>query len=148
MNKEVNGKQCVALWHVDNPKISHKNEAVSEDIVSKLNERHGKEAPLPATQGKIHDCLGMTMDHMVPGKVIICMDEHIDGILAKARADMGGSATSPAADHPFDVDQTNTNKPSTEDTKCFHMTSAKLLFVLKCSRPDIQQAVAFLTTRV
>ena len=73
-NKDVNGSQCTILWHVDDLKISHKDPRVVEDIVDKLNERYGKEAPLVVNRGKVHDYLGMTIDYSTPGKAIIRMD--------------------------------------------------------------------------
>ena len=32
-NKQINGKQCTIIWHVDNLKISHMSENIVEDII-------------------------------------------------------------------------------------------------------------------
>jgi len=60
---------------------------------------------------------------------------------------VSGTAPCPAADDLFTIDD---NKPelSAEDKERFHAMVAKLPFLSKRARPDIQQAVAFLTTRV
>ena len=58
----IDGRQCTILWHVDDLKISHMDPEVVSNIISKLNERYGKEAPLTETRGKIHEYLGMTLD--------------------------------------------------------------------------------------
>lgn len=61
--------------------------------------------------------------------------------------DMDGHATTPAAGHLFTVD--SEAKPLDEETAhLFYHNTAKLLFLSKRARPDIQTAVAFLTTRV
>jgi len=38
-NKIINGKQCTIIWHVDDLKISHKDKAVVDDILKKLNDK-------------------------------------------------------------------------------------------------------------
>jgi hypothetical protein len=147
-NKMVDGKQCTVLWHVDDLKISHINSKVVDDVVAKLSERYGKRAPLTVTHGLIHEYLGMTIDFSTKGKVMIKMDDYVDGVLEAARDDMSGVATSPAADHLYDVNETDPVFLKEEDGNYFHTMTAKLLFLAKRARPDIQQGVAFLTTRV
>ena len=149
-NATIEGSQCTILWHVDDLKISHINPDVVSDIIKRLNGRHGKEAPLTETRGEIHDYLGMTIDYSVDGKVIFRVDDYVAGILAEARdeAVMNGEAVDPAADHLFAVNEDNPDKLEPTDADHFHTMVAKLLFLSKRARPDIQQAVAFLTTRV
>ncbi len=64
VNKTINGKQCNILWHVDDPKISHVDQAVLEDFVMKLNQRYGGESPLSVQRGGAHEYLGMTVDYL------------------------------------------------------------------------------------
>eukprot|EP00957_Ditylum_brightwellii_P001556 121820-Ditylum_brightwellii.AAC.1 len=45
-NKEINGKQCTIVWHVDDLKISHVDQKVVDGIITNLQEKYGKEAPL------------------------------------------------------------------------------------------------------
>ena len=66
---------------MDDLKISHVSEKVVESIVTKLQERYGKEAPLTVNRGTQHDYLGMKIDFGTKGKVIFTMDQYIDGIL-------------------------------------------------------------------
>ena len=77
----------------------------------------------------------------------IDMTEYVAKILDEMPEDMDGTATSPAADHLFQIidgiellDEANSD--------FFHATVAKLLFLCKQGRPDIQTAIAFLCTRV
>lgn len=145
-NKDIDRYQCAVLWHVDDLKISHRDPAVVDGIVELLSERHGKHAPLTVTRGKVHEYLGMTIDFSTEGKVIIRMDDYVADILDESCANMGGIAASPAADHLFEVNP-NPTYLSEEDSQHFHTMTAKLLFLSKRARPDLQEAVAFLTTR-
>jgi hypothetical protein len=48
----IDGKQCTALWHVDDFKISHEDPKVVDSVLGLLETRYGKEAPLTVTRGK------------------------------------------------------------------------------------------------
>jgi len=67
--------------------------------------------------------------------------------LDEAPPEMTGEAVTPAGKHLFEIN----SKPAPlegEMAELFHSITAKLLFLAKRGRPDIQVAVAFLTTRV
>jgi Reverse transcriptase (RNA-dependent DNA polymerase) len=146
-NKVFNGKQCTILWHVDDIKISHVDQNVIETILTHLTSVYGKEAPLVVTRGDVHDYLGMTLDYSETGKCKVKMNDYISDMLDDVPTDMRGNAATPAAHHLFEVNQEAT--PLDETTsQMFHHNTAKLLFLSKRARPDIQTAVAFLTTRV
>ena len=83
----------------------------------------------------------MTIDFRVPSKVTIRMDEHTKEIVDEARPSMSGTATSPAADHSFDANPNPTHLDE-ETSHHFHTMMAKLLFLSKRARPDLQEAVA------
>lgn len=146
-NKVINRKQCTVLWHVDDIKISHESAEVAENILSLLNKQYGQEAPLVVTRGQIHEYLGMTIDYTEAGKCKIRMSDYIEEMLDDIPKDMIGDASTPAADHLFHVDNNATTLDETA-AQLFHHITAKLLFLSKRARPDIQTAVAFLTTRV
>jgi len=40
----VNGKQQTVVWHVDDLKISHVDENVNTDIITRLTVKYGKDA--------------------------------------------------------------------------------------------------------
>jgi hypothetical protein len=146
-NKMVDGKQCTVMWHVDDLKISHVRLSVVKDVIGKLKKVFGSEAPLTEWIGKVHDYLGMRIDYSAPGKVSISQRDYIEEILGELPKDMAGLATSPAAAHLFEVSSAPDLLP-VEAAEMFHCNVAKLLFVSQRSRPDIQTAVAFLSTRV
>jgi hypothetical protein len=63
--------------------------------------------------------------------------------------DMDGETATPAANHLFEVNEKSGEiqlDPATADL--FHHNVAKLLFLCKRARPDIQTAISFLCTRV
>jgi len=36
VNKNIEGKQCTIIWHVDDLKVSHRKKELVEDILKKL----------------------------------------------------------------------------------------------------------------
>jgi hypothetical protein len=147
VNKTINGKQCTALWHVDDIKMSHVEQDVLESIITKLSKQYGQDALLMVQCGPIHDYLGMMIDYSEDGKVKFIMGDYVKGILDEAPSDMDGTATSPTTNHLFSVND-KSDKIDAEKVDLYHRLTAKLLYLSKRARPDFQTALSFLTTRV
>ena len=148
MNKTVNGKQCTIARHADDLKTSHKEEKVAESIVAALNEKHGQEAELTVTRGKVHEHLGMTIDCSEPGVVQFKMFDCIDEALKETPEDLPkNAAATPAASHLFNTNDAAPKIDEQSATLCHHAT-AKMLHLCKRARPDLQTAMSFLATRV
>jgi hypothetical protein len=147
-NKMVNGNQITIQFHVDDLKISHKDQSVIDSVLLDLNKKFGTtRKPLAATTGMIHDYLGITIDYSEKEKVKFTMYDYLEDILEEMPADMNGTAPTPASDNLFDVD--NDSPPlNVKEADFFHRTTARLLFAAKRARPDLQVAVAYLCTRV
>ena len=107
----------------------------------------GKEAPLSITRGKVHEYLGMNLDFGTKGKVKISMVNFIDEMLDDLPVDMKGTSATPASNNLFVVNEKG-KKLEEKMSDFFHHNVAKLLYMCKRARPDIQTAVAFLCTRV
>ena len=147
-NKQINGKQCTIGWYVDDLKLSHVETEVLEDILSKLQQKWGKEAPLTVTRGKVHVYLGMTIDYSVDGQVTFKMSDFVDEIVKETPEDLTkGVSTTPAANHLFTT-RDNAQPLSKDDAEMFHHLTAKLLYLGKRAQPDLQLTVSFLATRV
>jgi len=146
-NKMINGEQCTVLWHVDDIKISHVDKNVVTQVIDLLSGEFGKEAPLDITRGKKHQYLGMQIEYTKKKQVQITMYDYIHNMLNELPPDMDGGATTPAANHLFSVNQ-EAQKLNEKSAEMFHHNVAKLLYLCKRARPDIQTAVAFLTTTV
>jgi hypothetical protein len=143
----INEYQCTILWHVDDLKISHIDAEVVTSIIRLLESEFGKEAPLTQTRGKVHDYLGMTIDYSIPGKVKFTMIDYVKSMLDELPADMEGTVPTQASSYLFEVND-SAKKLSEELGNLFHHNTAKLLFLCKRARPDMQPATAFLCTRV
>ena len=144
----INGNQCTIGWHVDDIKLSHVENSVAEAVMAELEKEFGREAPLTVTRDKVHEYLGMKIDFSHDGKVIFSMEDYIEALLAEMPDDLKkGSATTPAANHLFTVNPQGV-KLNEKKAENYHHLTAKLLYLCKRVRPNLQTAVSFLTTRV
>jgi hypothetical protein len=89
----------------------------------------------------------MTLNYSVEGKVKVTMLKYIKKILEEMPEEWTGEAATPAANHLFEVNP-EAEQLDEETAQTFHRIVAKLLFLCKRARPDIQTAVVFLCTRV
>ena len=143
MNMNIEGKQCTIVWHVDDLKISHVDESVINDIITKLESNYGK---MSMTVGKRHTYVGMNIQYNDSGTVTIDMVDYVKECLAEFPETLEKEVKTPAASNLFEVrDEIPLLDPSL--AKLFHRIVAKLLFVCKRARPDIQVPIAFLSTR-
>ncbi|CAB9507920.1 hypothetical protein SEMRO_325_G117840.1 [Seminavis robusta] len=90
----------------------------------------------------------MKLDYTEEGHVKIDMRDYVEEILAEAPDDMSGESATPAAAHLFQVNNVDPVKLHESLAQMYHHIVAKSLFLSKRGRPDIQTAVAFLSTRV
>lgn len=90
----------------------------------------------------------MLIDFSEDGKVIFLMIDYFEDVLFECTEyNMTSTAIWPAHEDLIKIDEI-ANKLSTVDGDFVHRIVAKLLFVAKGARPDIQLAVSFLCTRV
>ena len=149
-NYMINGKQCTILWYVDDLKISHEDPTVVTDIIWQLNDKYGKVTQMVSTCGKIHEYLGMTIDFLDIDKVKITMYNYIDEMISELPTKMICESATPASNHLFKIRKDNDDDQllTPELLEEFHHLIAKTLFLSKRARPNLQTAVAFLTTKV
>jgi len=127
--------------------ISHVEKKVVHHVINNLNKKFGEYSPLSTSRGKKLECLGMTLDYMTKGKITLSMYEYIDKMLTELPSDMNGVSKVPAAGHLFNINPDAT-KLQEDKAQLFHHLVAKLLYLCRRTRQDIQTAVAFLCTRV
>ena len=84
MNREVDGSQETILFHVDDLKISHRNNSVLKNTIAQLTKRYGKINDLTVTYGKVHEFIGVTFDFSEDRKLMVKMDDYIEEILESA----------------------------------------------------------------
>ena len=79
----------------------------------------------------------MTIDFLEDGKVKFYMQDYIKALLTEAPEEiMKDSATTPAANHLFQINPEAT-KLDLKQAETFHHLTAKLLYFCKCTRPDL-----------
>jgi len=123
--------------------MSDVNAGVLEKIIKRLGEKYGKEVPLMVNQGRVHEYLGMTIDFSEKGKVKFIMNDYAENLLDEVPKEMSRHAATPTANQLFSVNN-KAEKISDENSKKYHHLTAKLLYLSKRARPDLQTAVAFL----
>jgi hypothetical protein len=143
-NKMIDGKQCTIVFYVDDNKLSHKDPKVVTTVMKEIEKHFGE---LVISRGKSHDFLGMNVTIRKDKKVSIDQHQQVEEVLK----DFGPTGTryvsSPCASHLWKT-RDDAKMLSEQQAEKFHSTVAKLLYITKRSRPDIETAVAFLTTRV
>jgi len=110
-----------------------------------LSEKYG--VAVATHQGKVHNYLGMILNFLPKGKVMVTMMEYIKNIIKDLPEEIVGMKTSPDVDHLFTVrDPSLTKVLPEEQAMAFHRMTAQLLFLSTRARWDIQPTTAFLTT--
>ena len=143
-NKEINGKQCTIAWYVDDTKISHVDTKVVTETIERIESKFGK---MTVTRGANHVFLGMDIRFAKDRTVKIKMKEYIKEAIADFGENISKIAATPAKKDLFDIDETS-GELTTKDRETFHSIVAKLLYVSKRARLDIELPIAFLCTRV
>jgi hypothetical protein len=146
-NKMINDKQFTMVWHVEDIKMLHEEEHEITWMITWLESIYGED--MRVSWGRVHDCLGMTLDFTKKGEVKITMIDYLKGVINNFPEEITGTAMSPATKNLYDV---RPNEERTvlgeEQARAFHHAVAQLLFATARVRKDIQRTVAFLTTRV
>jgi hypothetical protein len=146
-NKIVNGKQLTVAWHVDDLKVSHVDVTVVDEFINQMELEFGKETPINKARGKIHDYLGMELDYSHQGMVSINMCEYLKSIIHDLPEEMKGTASTPAANHLFEVNDNPTYLDKERKSMFVHLVM-QLLYLSQRAQPDIRTAVAFLCGRL
>ena len=89
----------------------------------------------------------MNLDYGTPGEVIVSIDRYITKVMDEFCKEMMKSIKTPAGNHLLKIEDA-CKKICERDKIIFQRLVAKLLFLSKRARPDIQPTIVFLTTRV
>ena len=101
-NAQIKGSQCTIVWYVDNNKISHKEQAVVNDIIQPIEAKFG---PMTKTQGDDHEFLGMQLHFdRVDKTVKILMQTYLDEAIHQSQLDVRCAAATPATKTLFEID--------------------------------------------
>ena len=140
----INGKQCTIVWYVDDVEVSHVDETVVSDIITYMQKEFGN---LTITRGKKHQYLGMYIEFCKNNMVTISMFKRMNEALEMVSGGVKGATTPTAKKNLFDVDcASQLLDEDWGDT--FYSVVAKLLWIAKRGRPDLELSLSFLCTRV
>ena len=130
-NKIINGTQITICWHVDDLKVSHKN----EDVVTAFAVAMGKEFGSGTTinRGKVFDYPGMELDfETCPVTMIVWMIKYLQKMIQEFPEMLKSTTACPATDNLFKIrEEEDRELLSEEMAKQFHRTTAQLLFLCK-----------------
>ena len=100
-------------------------------------------------RGKKCTFVGIDIEFNEDGTVSLSMDKYIQEYIDIYDNDLKGKAVTPAKGDLFDEDNSqNTELLTKQYADKYHHTTAKLLYVAKRVRLDIDLAISFLCTRV
>ena len=133
-NKVIDGKQCTLYVHVDDILVASELEEVLDSVYAQVQERY-KEVKI----GSKVSYLGMTLDFYEPGRAKCTMEGCIGDLFRMC--DVSGSATSPAAEDLFVIQESLPLDNAGRER--FHFLVAKLLYLAKRVRPDLLVSLSF-----
>ena len=140
----VNGEQVIVQFHVDDLKVSHKDQAVLDDFHDELRSELGQENELTENKGLVHKYLGITIDYLIVGKVVFTIFNYLEDLNVEAAEDMKDSCSYyPGNNQLFKVDH-DSPRLLQKDADTFPCHIARQLFASKRARPNIQVCVALL----
>ena len=144
-NAQIKGSQCAIVWYVDENKISHKDQAVVNDMIQCIKVKF---CPMTKTQGDEHESLGMKLHFDCQDKTVkILMQTYIDEAIHQSHLDVRRAAATPTTKSLFEIDP-NAAQLSPPEFERFRSVVCKLLYVALHGRPDILLAVVFLASHV
>ena len=147
-NKIENGKQITIAWYVDDCIITHVDDEVLENVADMLQKHFGK---MDVKRGNKHDFLGINFtirdDKKIEVEMKRAINESIEMFEKSGDKLSDENVVSPARAHLFTVNPEG-DQLGSERSDIFHSVVAKLLFITKRARPDIETTQSFLCRRV
>ena len=150
-NKLINNKQCTIAWYVDDNLLSHVDSEVIDDVIRTIE---GYFPGLVVERGTKLNFLGMEIEFLPGGSLrlglvryIHDMIEDFEESIKSYGENLDRTYPHPAAKWLFTIkdDAIPLNEPKGDIYRTY---VAKLLWVMKRARPDIELTVSFLCTRV
>ena len=84
----VNGERITVQFHVDDLKVSHKEESVLEGFLGNLRNVFGQEDELIENTRLVHEYLGIVINYSIAGKVIFTMFDYLEDVIVEAANDL------------------------------------------------------------
>ena len=101
-NKMIDGSQITVCWHVDDLKISHRDEEMVTAFTVNMANIYGSNTTI--SRGRLHEYLGMELDFRTcPGTPIISMIKYLQKIVDKFPEILRGTKACPTGDNLFKI---------------------------------------------
>ena len=121
----VNGEHITVQFHVDDLKVSHKDQAVLDDFLDELRSEFGQNDELKENKGLVHKYLGITIDYSIAGKVVFTMFDYLEDMIVEAADDLKNSCSYYSGNNQlFKVDD-DTPRLLQKDAEIFHLHIAR-----------------------
>ena len=150
-NKVINGKQCTLGWYVDDNFLSHEDTKVVDEVIEMVESHF---PGLSVERGKKLNFLGMEIEFTNDKKVklgttqyIHSMIEELEELLIPYKENLNREYSTPAGRWLFKVKE-DAKALKEDKADIYRSFVAKLLWIMKRSRPDLELTVSFLSTRV
>jgi len=130
----------------DDNKLSHVQSEVVTEVLEAIKGHFGE---LEISRGDEHNLLGMKI--VIDRKsrsVIISMRDQIEESIKVFGEDVDDTVASPANKNLFMTYNGESDELGKDRSEIFHSVTAKLLFIMKRARPDIETTISYLMTRV
>jgi len=137
-NKVIDGSQCTIVFYVDDNKISHKDPKVVKNVINEIKKYFGE---LTVESGNAFNFLGMNIKIRNDKKIEIKMKNQIEEALDWFGENINEKPANPANKNLLNTDS-NALELNQEKSDVFHSIVAKILYLCKRARPDIETAVS------
>ena len=87
----VNKEQIIFQFHVDDLKVSQKDQDVLKDFLTNLRDDFGQEDKLTQNKGLVHKYLGITIDYSISHKIIFTIYDYFEDVIVEADKDLKNS---------------------------------------------------------
>ena len=144
----VNREQMSVQFHVDDLKVSHKDQAILDNFLDKLRSKFEQEDKLTKNKELMHEYLGITIYYLIAGKVVFKIFDYLEDLIVKCAEDLDKQSFLLSGKQSLFKVIKDLPRLLLKYTKLFHRHVARLLFASNRARPDIQVCVAFLCIRI
>ena len=111
-NKMANSEHITVQFHVDDLKVSHKDQAVLEDFLGGLRSEFGQEDELRENKGLVREYLGIKINYSILGKVVFTMFDYLEDIIVEASGKLKNSRSHHSGNNQlFQVDYDSPSLP-------------------------------------
>ena len=150
-NKIINDKQCSIGWYVDDNILSHIDPTVVDSVIALIEQYF---PGLVIERGKSLNFLGMELEFLKDGKVNLGLVQYIKGMIEELEEALLPFNENLDREYPHPAAKwlltTNADAKALDEPRSdiYRKFVAKLIWVMKRGRPDVEPTNSFLCTRV